>query len=137
MKNLYSTTVQVTGGRNGRAVSRDGLLDTDLAFPKELGGSGKDLNPELMFAAGFGACFNASVRNVAKGRNLDAGDVTVDATVTLFVKDDGAYGVSVILDVATPGLSAADRDSIVTEASRICAYSNATRGSTDVTVTHR
>lgn len=134
MKNLYSAVVDVTGGRNGRAVSHDGQLDTDLAFPKELGGSGRGLNPEQFFAAGFGACFNTSVRNVAKARNLDAGDVTVRATVTLIVRDDGAYGIVATLDVTVPGLSGEALDSVIAEARRVCAYSNAVRGNVDVTV---
>ena len=37
-KVLYKAHATATGGRDGRAVSSDGLLDVKLAPPKELGG---------------------------------------------------------------------------------------------------
>jgi len=37
-KVLYTAKARTTGGRDGRAVSDDGLLDVKLAPPKELGG---------------------------------------------------------------------------------------------------
>ena len=39
-KVLYTADVTSTGGREGRAVSSDGLLDVKLSPPKELGGAG-------------------------------------------------------------------------------------------------
>jgi organic hydroperoxide reductase OsmC/OhrA len=38
---LYQAQVQATGGRDGRAVSSDGVLDVQLATPRTLGGAGK------------------------------------------------------------------------------------------------
>lgn len=60
----YTARVNVTGeGRNGGTVrSDDGLIDTTLAFPKELGGAGGATNPEQLFAAGWGPA--SSVRCV-------------------------------------------------------------------------
>jgi Ohr subfamily peroxiredoxin len=134
MKKLYATTVTVTGGREGRALSSDGLLDVALSMPKEIGGAGTATNPEQLFAAGFAACFNSSIRFVARGRGLDAGDVSSAATVTLLLADDGAYGIAARLDVTVPGLYGAELDSVLVEAKRACAYSNALRGTADVTI---
>lgn len=39
-KVLYQTQVTTTGGREGHAVSKDGVLDLNLSTPKELGGKG-------------------------------------------------------------------------------------------------
>ena len=39
-KVLYTAHAKATGGRDGRAVSSDGILDVKLAKPRELGGSG-------------------------------------------------------------------------------------------------
>ncbi|OZB68674.1 MAG: organic hydroperoxide resistance protein, partial [Lysobacterales bacterium 13-68-4] len=51
---LYRAHAKATGGRDGRAVSSDGVLDIQLTVPKELGGSGATgTNPEQLFAAGY------------------------------------------------------------------------------------
>ena len=39
-KVLYTAHAKATGGRDGRAVSSDGILDVRLVKPRELGGSG-------------------------------------------------------------------------------------------------
>ena len=134
MKTLYETTVHVTGGRDGSARSDDGKLDVGLALPKEIGGSGKGSNPEQLFAAGFGACFNSSLRHAARTMGHDAGDVTVDATVSLTMGEDGAFGIAARLAVQLSGLDAAVRDGVIAEAKRICAYTNATRGNVAVEI---
>jgi len=52
---LYQVQVKATGGRAGRAVSSDGVLDVQLPTPRELGGAGRrGANPEQLFAAGYG-----------------------------------------------------------------------------------
>jgi len=134
MTDLYTADVQVSGGRNGRAASDDGRLDIALAMPKVLGGSGDGANPEQLFAAGFAACFNSSIRFVAQGWGLDAGDVSVRSTVTLVKDDQGAFGIRARLAVEVPGLSGAERDRVITEAKRVCAYTNATRGNVETTI---
>ena len=53
---LYTTQASATGGRAGRAVSDNGVLDVTLTVPKELGGDGATgTNPEQLFAAGYSA----------------------------------------------------------------------------------
>jgi len=50
---LYRAQATATGGREGRAVSSDQVLDIQLSTPKELGGGGgPGTNPEQLFAAG-------------------------------------------------------------------------------------
>ena len=52
---LYRAHAEATGGRDGRAISSDGILDVELATPKEMGGAGgKGTNPEQLFAAAIG-----------------------------------------------------------------------------------
>ena len=47
MQTLYTAVATATGGRDGRAVSNDQILDVKLATPKELGGAGgQATNPE-------------------------------------------------------------------------------------------
>ena len=65
-KVLYRATAKATGGREGRAVSSDGVLDVKLTTPKELGGNGLEgSNPEQLFAAGYSACFLGAMKFVA------------------------------------------------------------------------
>ncbi len=63
---LYTTKASATGGRAGRAVSENGVLDVTLTVPKELGGDGATgTNPEQLFAAGYSACFLGALKFVA------------------------------------------------------------------------
>ncbi|MBC7312280.1 MAG: organic hydroperoxide resistance protein, partial [Rhizobium sp.] len=62
---LYTAQASATGGRSGRAVSDNGVLDVTLTTPKELGGDGATgTNPEQMFAAGYSACFLGALKFV-------------------------------------------------------------------------
>jgi Ohr subfamily peroxiredoxin len=133
MKELYTTSVGVAGGRDGAARSDDGRLAVGMAMPKELGGTGAGTNPEQLFAAGFAGCFASSVRFAARQLGLDAGEVEVDARVTLAAHDDGRFGLEAALDVRAPGLAGGDLDAVMAEARRICAYANATGGNVETT----
>jgi hypothetical protein len=65
-KILYQARAKATGGRDGRAVSSDGILDVKLTTPRELGGAGgAGTNPEQLFAAGYSACFIGAMKFVA------------------------------------------------------------------------
>jgi lipoyl-dependent peroxiredoxin len=97
-------------------------------------GSGNGTNPEQLFAAGFGACFTSSLAFAAKGMGLTSGAVSVAVTVTLTVDDAGAFGINADLAATLPGLSDENADRVITEAKRICAYSNALKGTAKVQV---
>ena len=66
-KVLYTAHAKATGGRDGRAVSSDNVLDVKLTTPRELGGAGGvGSNPEQLFAAGYSACFHSALQLVAR-----------------------------------------------------------------------
>lgn len=134
-KDLYRTLVTISGGRDGVARSDDGKLVVALALPAVIGGSGMGTNPEQLFAAGFGACFTSSLAFAAKGMGLQPGAISVSVAVTLTVDEAGAYGIRADLAATLAGLADADADRVIAEARRICAYSNALRGTAEVTVT--
>ena len=70
-KILYTAEATATGGRDGRAVSSDKVLDLDLSTPKALGGAGGDgTNPEQLFAAGYAACFQSAMAHVARTQKI-------------------------------------------------------------------
>src|SRR3546814_12962694 len=84
-KVAYRAHAKATGGRDGRAVSSDNVLDVKLTTPRELGGAGGDgTNPEQLFAAGYSACFLGAMKFVA---NRDKFAIPADWSV------DGSGGL--------------------------------------------
>jgi Ohr subfamily peroxiredoxin len=133
---LYTATAHATGdGRNGHAISDDGILDVDLRMPKELGGPGGATNPEQLFAAGYAACFHSAMKVVAGRDRLDVGGSEVSASVGLGMTPAGGFALAVELDVSLPALDLETAQALVTKAHEVCPYSNATRGNIEVTLT--
>ncbi|MBD8472927.1 organic hydroperoxide resistance protein [Pseudomonas sp. CFBP 8770] len=133
MNVLYTATATATGGRDGRAVSSDKILDVALATPKELGGAGGEAtNPEQLFAAGYSACFIGALKFVA-GQNKRS--IPADTSITAQVgigQIPGGFGLDIDLNINLPGLEQADAQALVEAAHQVCPYSNATRGNVDV-----
>jgi Ohr subfamily peroxiredoxin len=135
-KVLYRANAKSTGGREGRSVSSNGVLDVKLTTPKELGGNGAEgTNPEQLFAAGYSACFLGAMKFVG-GRDKIAvpADTSIDATVGIGPIPTG-FGIEVELKISLPGLDRETADKLVQAAHIVCPYSNATRGNIDVTLT--
>ena len=133
MKVLYTAHATATGdGRNGHARTSDGLVDTDLATPKEMGGAGGATNPEQLFAAGYAACFHSALKVVGRREKADVDGSVVDAEVGIGPNDQGGFGLQVALDVTLPNVDQETADRIVAAAHEVCPYSNATRGNIDV-----
>ncbi len=132
-KVLYTAHAKATGGRDGRAVSSDGILDVKLVKPRELGGSGSPgTNPEQLFAAGYAACFIGAMKFVASRDRIDLpGELSIAASVGIGAIANG-FGVEATLKISVPGMSRADAESLVQQAHLVCPYSNATRGNIDV-----
>jgi len=133
MPTLYTAVASSTGnGRNGHVRSSDGLLDLDLATPKEMGGAGGASNPEQLFAAGYAACFHSALKGAAKQQSVTLTDSAVTAEVGIGPNDAGGFGLSVTLAVELSGVDQATAESVVEAAHTVCPYSNATRGNIDV-----
>ncbi|UCI30693.1 organic hydroperoxide resistance protein [Mesorhizobium sp. B4-1-4] len=128
---LYTAQAHVTGGRAGHGETSDGLLKVDLAMPKELGGPGGATNPEQLFAIGYAACFESAIRFVARKQKLSLQDAAMTATVSLLPNGEG-FKLGVALAAETKGLDQAAAEALVSEAHKICPYSNAIRGNVDV-----
>ncbi|MBZ9764697.1 organic hydroperoxide resistance protein [Mesorhizobium sp. CA8] len=132
MSALYTAQAHVTGGRNGHGETSDGLLKVDLAMPRELGGEGGATNPEQLFAVGYAACFESAVRFVARQQKLPLQDASVTSTVSLYPNGQGGFRLGVSLEAEIKGLDQAGAEALVSEAHKICPYSNAIRGNIDV-----
>jgi Ohr subfamily peroxiredoxin len=136
MKPFYTASAVATGdGRNGHVRSMDGLVDTDVRTPVEMGGPGGAPNPEMLFAAGYAACFHSALRSVSKATGADVSDSEVVADVSLGALDSGAYGLAVQLEVNLPNVEPEAARALVEQAHQVCPYSNATRGNIEVTLT--
>jgi Ohr subfamily peroxiredoxin len=134
MSQLYTTKVTAVGGRHGTVKSDDGILDLQLATPKELGGKGGATNPEQLFAAGYAACFETAVihASLKQADKVRDDDIEVIGEVSLLPNGMGGFKLAVTLDVAITGLDQAKVEEIVNAAHASCPYSNAIRGNVDV-----
>lgn len=132
----YTARVTVTGeGRNGGQVrSDDGLIDTGLAFPKELGGAGDATNPEQLFAAGWGACFLGALRRAAAQRRIRLTSTAITTEVTLTHGEDGEFTLAALLSPVLGGVDQGTAEELARAAERICPYSKATRGNVPVVI---
>jgi osmotically inducible protein OsmC len=130
---LYQAQVQATGGRDGRAVSSDGLLDVQLATPRALGGAGRrGTNPEQLFAAAYAASFLSAMQYVAVRDALAIPpEIAVEGTVGVGAIPPG-FGLEVELRIALPGLSHREAEGLVHKAQQVCPYANAMRGNITV-----
>jgi osmotically inducible protein OsmC len=128
-------TVTSLGGRDGSVRSADGLVDLQVAIPKEMGGPGGKTNPEELFAAGYAACFHSAVKAVAADKKAAIGPSKVEANVGLGPLDDGpGFIVAVELHVILPEAEVEIAKAVVRAAHQVCPYSNATRNNIDVKV---
>lgn len=133
---LYTAEATATGGRDGRAVSSDSVLDIRLSTPRELGGAGgPGTNPEQLFAAGYSACFIGALKFVAgKAKVALPADTSITGRVGIGPIPDG-FGIQAELRVSIPGMPREQAEDLVRQAHVVCPYSNATRGNIDVTLT--
>ena len=134
-KVLYTAHAHTTGGRDGRSVSDDGLLDVKLSPPKAMGGAGNATNPEQLFAAGYSACFMGALKHVAGMKKVTVpADAAIDASVDIGPIPAG-FGIAAKLVVSLPGMDRAVAQDLLESAHKVCPYSNATRGNIEVELT--
>ncbi|MFB9080157.1 organic hydroperoxide resistance protein [Flavobacterium procerum] len=133
MKTLYATSVTAKGGRNGQVKSENGILDLEVRMPKALGGTNDDFtNPEMLFAAGYAACFDSALNLVISTSKIQTGETSVAAKVSIGQHQDGGYGLAAELDVNIPGVTIEQAQELTQKAHQICPYSNATRSNMEV-----
>jgi Ohr subfamily peroxiredoxin len=136
MQTVYTASATATGdGRNGHVRSADGVLDLDLAVPKEMGGPGGHLtNPEELFAAGYAACFHSALKAVAGRRKIALTDTAITVDVGIGPNEQGGFGLAVTIEAELPSVDEATARDLLDKAHQVCPYSNATRGNVEVTL---
>ena len=135
-KVLYRAHAKAIGGRDGRAVSSDNVLDVKLTTPRELGGAGGlGTNPEQLFAAGYSACFLGALKFVAARDKIALpANTSIEGSVGIGPIPTG-FGIQVELKISLPDLAREQAEALVEKAHIVCPYSNATRNNIDVTLT--
>ncbi|GAA5167789.1 organic hydroperoxide resistance protein [Viridibacterium curvum] len=134
-KVLYTAEATATGGREGRAVSSDEVLNVQLSTPRELGGAGgPGTNPEQLFAAGYSACFLGALKFVAaQAKVAIPADAQITGKVGIGPIPTG-FGIQAELTISLPGVPRDEAQALIDKAHIVCPYSNATRGNIDVTL---
>jgi osmotically inducible protein OsmC len=134
MEAIYTASATATGdGRNGHVRSADGVLDFDLAVPKEMGGpGGAHTNPEQLFAAGYAACFHSALKAAARLAKVTLTDTAVTVDIGFGRNDQGGYGLQATIEAEINGVDEATAKQLLDTAHQLCPYSNATRGNIDV-----
>ena len=134
MEALYTASATATGdGRNGHVRSADGILDFDLAVPKEMGGPGGTLtNPEELFAAGYAACFHSALKAAARLAKVTLADTAVTIDIGVGRNEKGGFGLKAAIEAEINGVDEATARQLLETAHQLCPYSNATRGNIEV-----
>jgi len=136
MKTLYTTGATATGGRNGNVKSENGIIDLQVRYPKALGGANEDYaNPEMLFAAGYSACFDSALNLVIKNEKIQTGETTVTAKVSIGQIENGGFGLEVELHANIPETTMEQAQALIEKAHQVCPYSKATRGNIEVKLT--
>lgn len=132
IKTLYTASVTASGGRNGKVKSNDGVVDFEVRMPKALGGKDDNaLNPELLFAAGYAACFDSALNMVLRQNRIKA-ETEVEANVSIGQTEDGGFGLSSVLRVRVIGVELPIAKQMMDAAHGVCPYSKATKGNMSV-----
>ncbi len=125
---VCKATMLTQGGRSGTLQSEDGRLKLKLAVPAAMGGKGDGPTPEHLFAGAFAACFEHSVRHIARKSHLPLRGCYVEAELSMFITFEDAYRMALSLTVHLAGpLSQADADNLLERAKGICPYVDATK----------
>jgi len=134
MEAVYTASATATGdARNGHTRSSDGVLDLDLAVPKEMGGPGGALtNPEQLFAAGYAACFHGALKGVARAKKITLTDTAITVDVGIGPNGQGGFGLKIAIEAEIPGVDETTARELLEAAHQVCPYSNATRGNVEV-----
>ena len=134
---LYRTQATAAGGRTGTVQTSDGRLSVRLDTVKELGGGGGDgTNPEQLLAAGYSACFLASIKVAASREKIKVDEATaVTASVGLSPREDGiGFEFEIALTVSIPGMDPDAAGALVAAADLVCPYSQLARRGARVTL---
>jgi osmotically inducible protein OsmC len=101
-----------------------------------MGGASDDYrNPEMLFAAGYSACFDSALHLVITQGAIETGETSVNAKISIGRIKNGGFGLAAELAVNIPEVSLEQAQDLAEQAHQVCPYSNATRGNIEVKLT--
>ena len=126
----YTAVADISGGRNGHAVSHNPDLALDLDTPKAMGGQENGTNPEQLFAIGWGACFQGAMGLAGKELRVAATKLAQSKVrVHISLGDEGeSFGIKARIEVVLPGVDQETAQRLVDRTQELCPYSKATAG---------
>lgn len=130
MKKINVSRSVNTGGREGESVAPDGSFSVKTSMTKN-----KDATtPEMLFAAGFAACFNSAMSFTLQ--QAGKGDLhrQVTANVDLYAASQTDFNLKVRLVGHIDGVEPAETQKYMEETAKVCPYSKAVAGNIDVEV---
>ncbi|WP_257092951.1 organic hydroperoxide resistance protein [Sphingobacterium sp. E70] len=111
-------------------------MDLAVRMPRGLGGANDDYaNPEMLFAAGYAACFDSALNLVIRQERIKTGETKVTAQVSIGQLENGGFGLAAELHANIPAVSLEVAQQLIEKAHQVCPYSNATRGNIEVKLT--
>lgn len=132
---VYKAQMLTQGGRSGTLQSEDGSFKIKLAVPASMGGKGDGPNPEQLFAGAFAACFEQSVRHIAKKSHAPLRGCYVEADLSMYITFEDAYRMAMTLTVHMAGpLDQDTADNLLERAKGICPYVDATKNNVSLTL---
>jgi len=130
---VYQTKVSVTGGRNGKIKSDDGILELNVQIPVSMGGKGGATNPEQLFAACYAACFDSALNHIAL-QNKQKIKSETEVCVELKSSKEEGFCLAVTIVVSIEGIDWVTAQKLVEQAHQFCPYSKATRNNIEISV---
>lgn len=132
---VYKARMLTQGGRTGTIQSEEGDFKLKLAVPAAMGGKDDGPNPEQLFAGAFAACFEQSVRHIARKSHLPLRGCYVEAELSMYITFEDAYRMALALTVHMAGaLDQAAADNLLERARGICPYVDATKNNVSLTL---
>jgi len=128
---IYTARATTTGGRSGHITSENGELDIDVRMP---GTPGNYLNPEILFAGGYSACFDNAVMGVLSKSKIRGINHRTSVEVNLGKLTETSYGFQIEINVQIEGMDQQQAEQIVKSAHAMCPYSNAIKGNVETTL---
>lgn len=129
----YSVGATSLGGRSGKVWTDDHVIDLEMRSPGAPGSEGF-ANPEMLFAAGYAACFNSALKHGANLKRIRIGETEVRMTVRMGKDAEGNFQLAAVIDVKIPGVDQKTAEELAHDAHNICPYSRATRGNIEVEI---
>jgi osmotically inducible protein OsmC len=108
-------------------------LDLQVRTPIAMGGESDDYaNPEMLFAAGYSACFGSALNLVIKKSEIKTGETSVHAKISIGEIENGGFELAAELAVNIPAVSLEQAHQLADNANQLCPYSKATLGNIEV-----